>query len=211
MEPKDWIALAGVAVALAVSLATMRNADRQKQREREMDREDKDRADRKAKEQADRAALAEWREALLVSLLPLMRILGQEPPASGASSKTIMKYVEELRSDTGTRAVESLIYVGLVYRAESNASSVRFKAGLVQQTMARALQYQEEALEEPDSAQSARKLGAVAVVLKTARDQLRDLAEEIRGPLPGKLGLDPADDWDSTGPDSTRGALGNPS
>jgi type II secretory pathway pseudopilin PulG len=188
LTASDWIALAGAGVALigvlstaGVSLVSLRYTDRQRSRELE----ERERTEQRAADQARRAAGAEWRRSLVVSLLPLLRLLNELPLMPDADNATIAKHVDRLRSESMDRAIEAVAYVGLVYPS----MSARHASGYVSATITSALAIEEAALRACGEERK-HLLQAAAGVLTEAETKVRDLAFELAAPLTADLGLD---------------------
>jgi hypothetical protein len=208
MEPSDWIALVGTLVALAgvitaagVSLLSMRYADRQRQRERQADREEKDRA----KDEADRARRAEWRESLLVSLLPLVRMLAEFPPAEDSDREVIQGHIERLRSESMNRAMESLVYVGMVYPSENAAHAAGYVSGLLSSV----LLIEESALMSSDPKERKHLLEAAHQALLKAEEKVRELAWEISRASQWRVEVKVPSDGPSADPETTAEQVGD--
>lgn len=183
MSPENWISLAGVLSGVLVASLTLLYTDRARKRERQADREDKDRAAQQAKEEREAAAAESARKEMLTALIPLVSLLGDHPPGGGSSDKAIEDHIERLRSDSATRALEAIVLVGLIYPSPS----AQMAAGYVSQTVANVILLEEQALKALTPQERGELLQAAAGVYRRGEERIRELAREIRGPLPWEI------------------------
>jgi hypothetical protein len=185
------VGLAGVLGGIVTSVTTLVYTDQARKRERKADKEEKDRTERRAK--ADREteerlrkteletkAQEEYRLNLLNSLLPAISFLEEYPPNVEASDETINEFIDRLQSESMKRAVEALVLVGLVYpspRAQALAGGVRASVQNV-------VLVEEMALKAASQEDRKAKLTVAQETMRRASESIRDLAKEIRGPLP---------------------------
>jgi hypothetical protein len=175
--------LAGVLGGIVTSVATLLYTDLARRRERRADREDKDRAERQlAREQQERASQA-YRTDLIHSLLPAILFLAEYPPAENANDEEIKRYIARLSSESMQRAREAIELVGLVYPSPKAQEA----AGYVGQTVRNVIMLQEQVLNRTDAGEDTNRLRIAARLMRAAETNIRDLAREIRGPLPWEL------------------------
>jgi hypothetical protein len=196
MDSKDMISLgaiaAGVAIAALNTVYTDIKSRREsktnredKERERQRDREDKDRERQRDREDKERTAKEDWRQQLLVSLMPLVSLLSEYPLAEGASNEQISSHIHRLRSTSAAQAVQSLAFIGLVYPSPT----AQMAAGYVKGTLDNVVMLEEGVLDLSDSQERQKALRATGKVLRVAEEKIRELAREIRGPLPWETSL----------------------
>jgi hypothetical protein len=180
VEAQDWISLLGILFSGSVAVLTVIFTDRARKRERQADKEDKDRAGRQAKEEREATSAKEERRQLLASLIPLVSLLGDRPPSPDASDQAIKEHIERLRSDSANRAVESVVLVGLIYPSPTAQKT----AGWVRQALSDVVLAEEMALKERNIQERRDLLERAAEICRWGELRIRDLAREIRGPLP---------------------------
>src|SRR5947209_2962682 len=107
MDSKDMISLGAIAAGVAIAALNTVYTDIKSRRESKTTREDKERERQRDREDKDRTAKEEWRQQLLVSLMPLVSLLSEYPLAEGASNEQISSYIQRLRSASAAQAVQS--------------------------------------------------------------------------------------------------------
>ena len=117
--------------------------------------------------------------------MPLVSLLSEYPLAEGASNEQISSHIQRLRSASAAQAVQSLAFIGLVYPSPT----AQMAAGYVKRTLDNVVMLEEGVLDLADSQERQKTLRATGKVLRVAEEKIRELAREIRGPLPWETSL----------------------